>query len=447
MKKNEILTMDSPVTGIHGVGAQTAAQLENIGVSTVKDLLFYLPRRYERFEMPETSAVSAYHAALGVTENMNQIGDSSGKSSGASPSTNNDAALSSVSGKAFRALPGTDESPFVVLKLRIISKPTIYRAKKLDIVSATAETPEKERVMLRWYRMPYLLKTLWEGKEIVVRGHLNVQKNGSFLMEHPSMYEEQAYRKLTVTLQPVYPATANISAKTIRRIIENAFEKDEIRERICEERSEEFLKEHHFPSLAEALTAIHFPEDGKMLERAHKRLAFEEFYTFLKNVWELKTRKEQSKNLYQIPYPIRLEAVIDSLPFKLTEGQLSAVREIIEDLGSPYIMSRLLQGDVGSGKTIVAFLTMAAVTGEGYQCALMAPTEVLARQHYEKLLAFDEKYHLDLKPVLLTGSMTASHKKREIELIADGTYHVVVGTHALFQEKVRFHSLAYCITD
>ena len=424
MKQPNALTMESSVRQIHGVGEKIAAHMEAAGICSVKDLLFYLPRRYDRYEMPEESALRAYRDAIGVTERMDLLKSGS----------DSDAAVS-------------EESPFTVLKVRLISKPTLFRAKKMEIINVTAETPSKERVQLRWFRMPYLLKTLWEGKELILRGHLSIRKDGTFFMEHPSMYEETAYRKLTKTLQPVYPATSSLPAGTIRRIIENAFQKDGIRERIVEDKTEEFLEEYQFPSLAEALTAIHFPEDGKSLERAHKRLAFEEFYAFLENVWELKKKKENSRNLYQISYPIRLERVIEELPYSLTDGQLTAVKEILSDLASEHMMNRLLQGDVGSGKTIVAFLTMSAVTMEGYQCALMAPTEVLARQHYEKLLAFDEKYHLNLAPVLLVGSMSASHKAREVEKIANGTYHTVVGTHALFQEKVRFDRLAYCITD
>ena len=217
--------------------------------------------------------------------------------------------------------------------------------------------------------------------------------------------------------------------------------------------SEEFLPEsllrlHGLVGEAEALRGIHFPENAEVLEAARRRLVFDEFLLFVLLIRLLRRKTEEEKTAFPMEKTWEAEELLHRLPFRLTNAQLRVWREIEADLAGTHPMARLVQGDVGSGKTVIAFLAMLMAAENGWQSALMAPTEVLAKQHYEKLCALVEEQQLSrVRPVLLLGSTKAAERRRILQEIADGSANAVIGTHALFQNSVVYRDLALVITD
>ena len=203
-------------------------------------------------------------------------------------------------------------------------------------------------------------------------------------------------------------------------------------------------------SLAEynyAIQGIHFPVDKEEFYTARERLVFEEFLVFILALRQMKEKNEKSKNTFSFAIAEPVEQFMHKLPYELTGAQQKVWEEIKADLNGAHVMSRLVQGDVGSGKTIIALLGLLLAAVNGYQGALMAPTEVLAKQHFESICEMLEKHQIPVCVELLTGSMTAKEKRMAYERIASGEAQIIVGTHALIQEKVKYHSLALVVTD
>ena len=210
---------------------------------------------------------------------------------------------------------------------------------------------------------------------------------------------------------------------------------------------EEFRERYELADINYALRTIHFPPNKEELLVSRKRLVFDEFFLFILSVRKMKEKTEETPNCFPVKETWLTEEIIERLPYSLTGAQLNAWHEIERDLAGRRMMSRLVQGDVGSGKTILAFLAMCLVADNGYQAALMAPTEVLARQHYEGFQKLMEEQNLSFPAVLLTGSDTAREKRLAYAKIASGEALVIIGTHALIQEKVEYANLALVITD
>ena len=192
---------------------------------------------------------------------------------------------------------------------------------------------------------------------------------------------------------------------------------------------------------------MHFPKDMEDFKLARKRLAYDELLLFQLAIKKSKGETDGQRSDYVLRASSETDALLGSLPYQLTDGQKQAIKEIRSDMSSSYVMNRLLQGDVGSGKTIVAFAAMLDAAFGGYQAALMAPTEILAEQHAKKLKDLIETHHLAFSVSLLTGSLKAKERKDALEDILTGKAQLIVGTHALFQEDVRYHELALVITD
>lgn len=202
------------------------------------------------------------------------------------------------------------------------------------------------------------------------------------------------------------------------------------------------LAEYNF-----AMRGIHFPEDKQVFYQARERLVFEEFLEFILALRKLRDKNERFGNDYVIPASPRVEEFIKELPYELTGAQKKVWKEISADMASDTVMSRLVQGDVGSGKTIVAFLALLTVALNGMQAAMMAPTEVLARQHYATITRMLEEHQIPVKAELLTGSMTTKEKRRAYDRIECGYAKIIVGTHALIQDAVNYDNLALVVTD
>ena len=327
----------------------------------------------------------------------------------------------------------------------IARKIDVYDTGKLSIISTIVRDEKGEGIKCVWYNMPYLKSSLRQGMRYIFRGRV-VIKNSQKILEQPQIYTVAQYNEIKGVMQPVYPLTKGLSNKTVTKAVKQAIELFDTNlemEYIPKEiRIQNKLAEHNF-----AVVNIHFPKSMEDYIQARKRLAFEEFFIFVLAVRSLKTSNARRPNKHIILNDSRTDELIAKLPYKLTNAQYHTWLEIRENMASDKLMSRLIQGDVGSGKTIIAVLALLNTVYSGSQGALMAPTEVLAKQHFESITAMFEKYGIDMQISLLTGSMTASAKKKEYEKIAAGQTHIIIGTHALIQEKVVYKDLALVITD
>lgn len=385
--------MGQSLRTIKGVGEKTEKLFQKVGIWDTDDLIRYYPRTYDAYEAP----VNIADLKEGTVQTV-----SAAVSSGVY--------VNSVRGKQLITTTVSDSSG---------------------------------RLSMIWFRMPYLRNTLKKGSFFVFRGKI-VRTQGRFQMEHPEIFTPAAYEEILNSLQPVYSLTAGLSNKTIARMIQKVLTELPMHQEYL---PEELREKYHLADINYCLKSIHFPKNKDELLVARRRLVFDEFLFFILAVQMLKEHTEQAQNHFPMKETWTTELIIESLPYRLTGAQLNAWHEIERDLSGQALMSRLVQGDVGSGKTILAFLSMILSVENGYQAALMAPTEVLARQHYEGFLKLMEEQNLQYDTVLLTGSTTARQKKEIYGHIAKGTAQVIIGTHALIQEKVIYHNLGLVITD
>lgn len=378
---------------LKGVGEKTEKLFQKVEIYDTDDLLHYYPRNYDEYETPvdiaelKEGTVQAVSAAVcsGVYVN-------------------------SVRGR------------------QIISVNIADQSGKFPVV---------------WFNLPYLKKTLRKGSWFVFRGRI-VRKQGKLEMEHPEIFTPSAYEEILHNLQPIYGLTAGLSNKTVVKMVTQLLEDLPMQ---SEYLPEELRERYGLADVNYALKTIHFPKNKEELLVSRKRLVFDEFLLFILSVRRMKEKAEETPNCFPVKETWLTEEVIERLPYSLTNAQLNAWHEIERDLAGRTMMSRLVQGDVGSGKTILAFLAMFLVADNGYQAALMAPTEVLARQHYEGFLKLMEEQGLSFPTILLTGSDTAKEKRIAYERIASGEASIIIGTHALIQEKVEYANLALVITD
>lgn len=385
--------MGQSLRTLKGVGEKTEKLFWKVGIYDTDDLLHYYPRNYDEYETPvdiaelKEGTVQAVSAAVcsGVYVN-------------------------SVRGR------------------QIISVNIADQSGKFPVV---------------WFNLPYLKKTLRKGSWFVFRGRV-VRKQGKLEMEHPEIFTPSAYGEILHHLQPIYGLTAGLSNKTVVKMITQLLESVPMQ---SEYLPEEFRERYELADINYALRTIHFPPNKEELLVSRKRLVFDEFFLFILSVRKMKEKTEETPNCFPVRETWLTEEIIERLPYSLTGAQLNAWHEIERDLAGRRMMSRLVQGDVGSGKTILAFLAMCLVADNGYQAALMAPTEVLARQHYEGFQKLMEEQNLSFPTVLLTGSDTAREKRLAYAKIASGEALVIIGTHALIQEKVEYANLALVITD
>lgn len=264
-------------------------------------------------------------------------------------------------------------------------------------------------------------------------------------MEHPEIFTPAAYEEIIHSMQPVYGLTKGLSNKMITKLVHQILDTRPLH---GEYLPEEIRERYQLADANYAIRTIHFPKNMQELLTARKRLVFDEFLLFVLAIQLLKEKTEEAPNTFSMK-PVRTtEEIIEGLPYDLTGAQKNVWHEIERDLSGHKLMSRLVQGDVGSGKTVIAFLAMVLSAENGFQSALMVPTEVLANQHYEGFLRLMEEQNIaSCHPVLLTGSTTARQKREIYQKIADGEVNVIIGTHALIQEKVEYKNLGLVITD
>ena len=384
---------DQSIETLKGIGEKTAKLFEKVGIRTIDDLLHYYPKGYDTYGEPKA------------------IGELS-----------------------------EDETSAVEGFLK--SGATGVHINGLSIVQATI-SDMTGKLRLVWYHMPYLKNTLRPDSHFIFRGRVIRKKNG-LTMEQPQMFKPEAYEELLSSMRPVYAQTKGLGNKTITSAVEQALairtlERDYLPASL---RISNELAEYNF-----AIEHIHFPANEEDLRFARKRLGYDEFFFFLLAVRHLKEKRQNIRSPFHVEKQEECRRLLKDLPYRLTNAQLRTLEEVLGDLKSGSVMNRLIQGDVGSGKTIIAVLALLAVCENGYQGALMVPTEVLARQHYESVAELFAAHGVEKKVILITGSMTAKEKRLAYEKVASHEADIIIGTHALIQEKVVYDNLALVITD
>ena len=300
-----------------------------------------------------------------------------------------------------------------------------------------------KRIDITYFNMAFLKNTFFPGQEYVFRGKIE-EKRGRLSMDQPKYYKPEEYTKFLNTLQPIYSLTKGLTSNFIQKAVKEILKQLSLEQELL---PDYIVEKYQLCTRREAFETLHFPKMEEEVLNARKRLVFEEFLAFCINV---KLQKNTDMNL-MVANPLlktaATERLLEQLPYKLTNAQMKAWEQIENDMAGDYAMNRMIQGDVGSGKTILAVLALIMAASNGRQGAFMAPTEVLAKQHYDSIMEMKEKYHLDINPILLVGSMTAKEKRRAYERIEMGLANVIVGTHALIQGGVTYHDLALVITD
>ena len=386
--------MSTSLRTLKGVGEKTEKLFAKIGVTDMESLLSYYPRNYDAYEEPVE----------------------------------------------IRSL---EEGAVVAISVAVITGVYVNQVRNLQGITTTV-ADLTGKISVTWFNAPYLRAAVRKGSRFVLRGRV-VRKQGKLQMEHPEIFTPAAYEEILHSLQPIYGLTAGLSNKTIVKLIHQVLDEQKLQ---AEYLADEYKERYHLADRNFAIPAIHFPKNMQELLAARRRLVFDEFLLFILAVQSLKEKTEEAPNTFPMHPVWTTEQIIESLPYDLTKAQLNVWHEIERDLSGQALMSRLVQGDVGSGKTILAFLAMIMTVENGYQAVLMAPTEVLARQHFQAMEKLLQEQNIDFgHPVLLTGSDTAKEKREKYALIASKEANLVIGTHALNQEKVQYNNLGLVITD
>lgn len=384
----------TPLRELKGVGEKTEKLFQKIGITTAEELLRYYPRTYDIYEEPVEIA-------------------------------------------------SAEEDKTVSIRATIATGIYINQIRNLQVLTTTV-ADASGRLPVAWFNAPYLRGTLKKGSVFILRGKI-IRKKGRPQMEHPEIFTPAAYEEIIHSMQPVYGLTKGLSNKMITKLVHQILDTRPLH---GEYLPEEIRERYQLVDANYAIRTIHFPKNMQELLTARKRLVFDEFLLFVLAIQLLKEKTEEAPNTFPMKPVWTTEEIIEGLPYDLTGAQKNVWHEIERDLSGHKLMSRLVQGDVGSGKTVIAFLAMVLSAENGFQSALMVPTEVLANQHYEGFLRLMEEQNIaSCHPVLLTGSTTARQKREIYQKIADGEVNVIIGTHALIQEKVEYKNLGLVITD
>ncbi len=403
-------TLDTPIENLPKIGPKGVSRMKRLGILRVKDLLFHFPSRYEDYSNTMTIAE----------------------------------ALESLA---------TEKIP-VTISAEVVDVETVQLWKyRRSITKATVEDGSGESIQAVWFNQPYIADQLKIGTEVNLAGKISIGKKGPYL-SNPS-YERVTDSAPTHTggLIPVYPETEGVTSKYLRFLIKPLLA---LSSKLIDSLPLEIVKKYKLPILKKALNDIHFPKDPKDAEVAKKRFAFEQMFLFQLRALRDR-RKLKTLSAPHIKFDKDLIAkFVKGLPFQLTDDQRLATYEILQDLERDYPMNRLLNGDVGSGKTVVAMIAAYQVVHAGYQVVFMAPTEILARQHFDTLRTVSEG--TSIKFGLLTGSEARQWpidelmeekitKKLMHKKIADGEINLVIGTHAVIQKDVKFKKLGLVVID
>ena len=384
---------------LKGVGEKTEILLNRLGIFSQDDLLHYYPRAYISYEEPVR----------------------------------------------FRDLK---EGGIYAVRGRFTGRPSAAQTRRGSLILAEL-TDFEERIQAVWYNAPYILALTGKSDMVVLRGKVSL-RGKRFCLDHPEVFSVSEYMEMIKHLRPVYGLTRGLSGKTVARLVAGLFSDDTPGNGSSMEDClpEEFRDRFELRELGSALYQVHFPKDREELIQARNRLIFDEFLLFILNVRMMKEKVQSGSVSFPMKPVWDTRTLIDELPYTLTGAQMRAWQDVESDLSSHSRMARLIQGDVGSGKTIIAFLAMLQCVKNGYQAALMVPTQVLASQHYTAFCSLIQEHSLtDCRPVLLTGSTGARRRKELYGQIERGEANIVIGTHALIQEDIRWNCLALAVID
>lgn len=381
------------LNNLKGIGEKTEKLFYKAGVEKVNDLLRYYPRYYDVFEEPVL--------------------------------------IRDLECDRTQAIKGT-----------VVREVSVKRVRNLQVVTGYLRDERGDAIKATWFNSPYLKGKLTIGSTFIFRGFVK-ENYSNFSIEQPKIFGIAEYNKKKGEMQPVYPLVSGLTNNMVQKAVKQALKLVE---------TEEFLPEkirnkYGLEGLQQAIEHIHYPTDKNQLYSARKRLIFDEFFMFIYNIRNLKDKNTEIHNRHILEEPKEVKTLINNLPYELTNAQKRTWEEIKRDISSTKVMNRLIQGDVGSGKTIIAFFALITAALNNGQGAMMAPTEVLARQHYDNLIELIKEHNINVNPVVLVGSMTAKEKRDAYKVIESGDADIIIGTHALIQEKVNYNNLTMVVTD
>lgn len=381
------------INELKGIGDKTEKLFNKLNVYTTEDLIHFYPRTYDVYEEPVK--------------------------------------VSEMTDTKTYAIWGT-----------VVSSCELTNAGRYRILSVYIADDDGARIKLTWFNMPFLKNNLKRGYRYIFRGEAAFRGSLVF-MEQPVMYSYDAYMQKMNSMQPVYRLTAGLTNNAVTKAVKQCLDITCMKEYL----PEEVINDTGVTDLDKAVHDIHFPKNMEAFAAARKRLAFDEFFIFTLAMRSLSRGTHDGETGYIIPESPYSEQILKNLGYKLTNAQYKVYSEILDDMSGHKIMNRLIQGDVGSGKTIVALLAMIDAAHSGYQSALMAPTEVLAAQHYETFSNIIEANNLPVKCILMTGAMSAAAKREAHRMAAEGEADIVIGTHAIITDNASFDRLALVVTD
>ncbi|MCR5685053.1 MAG: ATP-dependent DNA helicase RecG [Lachnospiraceae bacterium] len=384
---------DSGVENVKGVGEKTALALKKLGIVTVDDALHYWPRSYEMYALPQD-------------------------------------------------IKDIREGEIASVECLVTVRPQMIRARGLVIVSLTAGDGTGS-VKLVWYNAPFITKTIYPGTRYIFRGHVLIHR-GELTLNQPAVFKREEYVRKMSRLWPVYPLKAGVTNNMLTKLIAGAYEgldKDDLKDYL----SPKERRALDMPGMRETLEGIHFPETVEDFARARRRLVFDEFTGFMTGVRKLKENRIRLLNTHPVRDYCIWDEIRQVIDYELTGAQERVLEELKGDFSGEYSAARMIQGDVGSGKTIVAIFALAAFARAGFQGCIMAPTDVLARQHFDSFCSILHPF--GIRCVLLTGAAGAAQKKEIYRQIKEHEADIIIGTHALIQDKVEYADLGLAIID
>ncbi len=387
-----MIDLNNDVKYVKGVGPSRVQLLNKLGIYTLGDLITYYPRDYEDRSKPKN-------------------------------------------------IIDCEDGDDALIRAVVVSRMTEVRIRKNMVMYKLTVRDETGACNITWFNQPYLKKSFKYGEEYSFFG--KIHKKASRVEMNSPVFDSAEINKNTGKIVPIYPATYGFSQNTIRAIIENGL--NQVEGKIDEQFPEYILKNFKLIEIADAIYKIHMPSSFAEFKLARRRLVFEELLIMQLALLNLKDgwKKEQKGIKYDAN--IKISEIINDLPFKLTKAQLRVLEEIDNDMESSKSMNRLLQGDVGSGKTIVSIIATYKAVKSGYQAAIMAPTSILATQHLESFTQILSKYGIRCE--LLISSITKKKKEEIINKLQNGEIDVLIGTHAIIEENVAFKNLGLVVTD
>lgn len=389
-----LINGNTPIEELKGVGPKTAGYFNSMGIRSLEDLLRHFPRTYLVF---------------GGLKKISELKD----------------------------------GEIAAVRARVDSVGNIRRVKNNMTILPIEISDDSGKMTIKYFNMPFMAKAVRNGGYYVFRGRVKAAGR-EFTLVQPRKYAYDEYTDLSGRFQSIYPLTKGLKNSQIVKAVSSALSKACFSEDYL---PEEIRNRYSLPESSSAYRYIHNPESEQEAGLGRRRLAFDELFFFIMYLRKNKELLTDSPNTCPMIESAEVTRFIEKLPYKLTRGQSKAVKDMISDMTGPSVMNRLVQGDVGSGKTIVALIGLLNAVSNGYQGALMAPTEVLAAQHFKTVSDLVRKYGLPFKPALLTGSLGAAAKRKIYDGLSSGEINLVIGTHALIQDKVVYRNLGLVVTD